>query len=320
MEFSFLTPIAGLVALVAVFAVVAFVRSEQRAREVRALLRLAPPPGSARWTIAAIAVLALLVGVGAAQPVIEESQEEAARSDAQAFFVIDTSRSMLASTGAGEATRFDRARAAALRIRDGIPQVPAGIASLTDRVLPHVFPTVNRATFESTLRLSIGVDRPPAIEAGNQRATSFGALVALPSRNFFRGPARRLLVVLTDAETTDFEALPLSRSFARARIDTIVVRVSQPGERIYTREGVEAAYRPDPASGEAAAALARAVDGRAFDEDELDGAIDAARSAIGRGRTVVRTERPDIRPLGQYAFLAALLPLGFLLWRRNLAY
>lgn len=320
MELSFLTPLAALVALAAVLPLVAFLRSERRSEEVRALLRLASPGGSPRWTLAAIAVLALLVGVGAAQPVVEESREEAARADAQAFFVLDTSRSMLASAGAGEPTRFERARAATLRVRNAIPQVPAGIASLTDRVLPHAFPTVNRSTFESTLRLALGVDRPPAIEAGDQRATNLGALGAVPRRNFFRDSTRRLLVVLTDAETTEFEPRSISRSFANARIETIVVRIWQPDERIHSRGGVEEAYTPDPASAQSAAALARAVEGRAFDEDELDDAISAARSAVGEGRTVVRAERPDVRPLGQYAFLAALAPLGFLLWRRNFAY
>ena len=45
----------------------------------------------------------------------------------------------------------------------------------------------------------------------------------------------------------------------------------------------------------------------------------AARAVVGEGDTVVRTVRTDIDPLAPYVFLAALLPLGFLLYRRNLA-
>ena len=45
----------------------------------------------------------------------------------------------------------------------------------------------------------------------------------------------------------------------------------------------------------------------------------AAREVVGEGETVVRTVRTDIDPLAPYVFLAALLPLAFLLYRRNLA-
>jgi hypothetical protein len=40
---------------------------------------------------------------------------------------------------------------------------------------------------------------------------------------------------------------------------------------------------------------------------------------VGEGETVVRVISTDIDPLAPYVFLAALLPLGFLLYRRNLA-
>ena len=182
MDFSFLTPLAGLVTLAAAVPLVAFVRSEQRAARVREVLRLAPPGSSQRNTVAAIVVLALLVGVGAAQPVLEETHEHAARSDAQAFFVLDTSRSMLASDEAGGETRFERARSAALRMRDELSTVPVGIASITDRTLPLLFPTANRDSFSSTLELALGVDRPASSEAGNVRATRFGALAAPEAR------------------------------------------------------------------------------------------------------------------------------------------
>jgi hypothetical protein len=183
-DFSFLTPLAGLVTLAAAVPLVAFVRSEQRAARVREVLRLAPPGSSQRNTVAAIVVLALLVGVGAAQPVLEETQEHAARSDAQAFFVLDTSRSMLASEEAGGETRFERARSAALRMRDELSTVPVGIASITDRTLPLLFPTANRDSFSSTLELALGVDRPASWVAGKGRASRFGALAAVAALNF----------------------------------------------------------------------------------------------------------------------------------------
>jgi hypothetical protein len=317
---SFLTPIAGLVTLAAAVPLVAFVRSEQRAARVREVLRLAPPGGSRRTTVAAIVVLAALVGIGAAQPVLEETTQQASRSDAQAFFVLDTSRSMLASAEPGEATRFERAREAALSLRDGLAALPVGLASLTDRVLPLVFPTANRDTFESTLRLALDVDRPASSEAEDVRATEFGALASVGERNFFRGAKRRLAVVFTDGETADFNPRAVADSFSEGNVELIVVRFSRPGERVFGPGGAPEPYEPDPDSVVSAQRLAEAVGGRSFDEDELDGAIDAAQSAVGEGPTVVnRTEQTDIEPLAPYVFLAGLLPLAFLLYRRNFA-
>jgi hypothetical protein len=319
MEISFLSPLAGLVAMAVLLPLVAFVRGEERAAQVRSLLRLAPPGASRRWAIAAIVVLALLVGIGAAQPVLEERREHSARTDAQAFFLLDTSRSMLAASTAGEATRFERALAAARRVRAALPELPVGIASLTDRVLPLVFPSANADTFERVLRYAVGVDRPASREAGNTRASALDATIVVSERNFFRGPRRRLLVVFTDAETQRLHPRRLETRFRESGIETVLVRIGNPAERIYRPTGAMEPYLPDPASAAAATAYAQAVGGRAFAEDELDEAIDAARDAIGTGHSTVRFEASDVRPLGPFVFLGALVPLSFLLWRRNLA-
>jgi hypothetical protein len=318
-EISFLTPLAGFVAVAVVLPLVAFVRSEQRAAQVRSMLRLDPPGGSRRQTIAVIVVLAALVGIGAAQPMLEQRREHSARTDAQAFFLLDTSRSMLAAPAAGETTRFERALAAARRMRSSLPNLPIGIASLTDRVLPMVFPSANPETFERVLRYSIGVDRPPSREANNTRASALDATMVVPERNFFRGPRNRLLVVFSDAETQRLHPQRLANRFRDSDIETILVRIGTAAERIYRPGGDVEPYQPDPASAAAADAYAQAVGGQAFAEDELDDAIDAARDAVGSGRSTLRLEASDVRPLGPFVFLAALVPLSFLLWRRNLA-
>lgn len=319
MELAFLTPLAGLVAFAVILPLIAFVRSEQRAAHVRSILRLAAPGGSGRQTVAVIVVLAVLVGIGAAQPVLEERREHAARTDVQAFFLLDTSRSMLASSAAGEETRFERAVAAARTVRGALRELPVGVASLTDRVLPLTFPSANPETFDRVLRHSLGVDRPPSREANDTRASALDATIVVPERNFFRGPRRRLLVVFTDAETQRLHPQRLENRFRDSGIETILVRIGSPAERIYRPGGSVEPYEPDPESPAAADAYAQAVGGRAFAEDELGEAIDAAREAIGSGRSTLRVEASDVRPLGPFVFLAALLPLGFLLWRRNLA-
>ncbi len=319
MDFSFLTPLAGFVTLAAAVPLVAFVRSEQRAARVRELLRLAPPGSSQRNTVAAIVVLAVLVGIGAAQPVLQETQQHAARSDAQAFFVIDTSRSMLASEEAGAESRFERARSAALRMRDELATVPVGIASITDRSLPLLFPTADRDSFASTLELAIGVDRPASSVAGDTRATRFGALAAVAARNFFRGADRRLVVLFTDAETAAFDAQAIANEFSQANVQLVVVRFWREGEQVFGPTGAPEPYEADPTSADFAQQLAEAAGGRTFDEDELDDAVGAAQDVVGEGVTEMRIVRTDIDPLAPYVFLAALLPLGFLLYRRNLA-
>lgn len=320
MSISFLTPLAGLVTVAAAVPLLAFVRSEQRAARVREVLGLAPPGGSQRTAVAAIVVLASLVGIGAAQPVLEETTQEVSRSDAQAFFVLDTSRSMLAAAEPGAPTRFERAREAAMRFRDELPAIPVGLASLTDRVLPLVFPTASRETFELTLRLALDVDRPASSEAEDVRATEFGALAAVGERNFFRGVRRRLAVVFTDAETAPFNPRGVANAFEEGNVELIVVRFAKPGERVFGPNGAPEPYAPDSDSSASAERLADAVGGRAFHEDELDDAIGAARGTFGEGPTMTRTiEKPDTEPLAPYVFLAALLPLGFLLYRRNFA-
>jgi hypothetical protein len=319
MQVSFLTPLAGLVATAVILPLAAFVRGEQRTEHVRSVLRLAPPPGSRRQTVVVIAVLALLVGIGAAQPVLEERREHSARTDAHAFFLLDTSRSMLAASAPGETTRFERAVSAARELRSAVPELPVGIASLTDRVLPMVFPTASHETFDRVLRYSIGVDRPASREANNTRASALNATIAVPQRNFFRGPRRRLLVVFTDAETQRLHPERLQAQFRDSGIATVLVQVGGPSERVYGPGGAVEPYQPDPGSSAAAEAYAQAVGGTAFGEDELDRAIEAARRAVGSGRSMPQVEASNVRPLGPFVFLAALVPLSFLLWRRNLA-
>jgi von Willebrand factor type A domain len=318
-ELAFLTPLAGLVAAAVILPLLAFARGEQRTAHVRSLLRLAPPGGSRRQAIAAIGALAVLAGIGAAQPVLEERKEHSARVDAQAFFLLDTSRSMLASPAAGEKTRFERATDAARRFRASLRDLPIGIASLTDRVLPMVFPSANPDTFERVLRHSIGVDRPSSREANNAVASALDATIVVPERNFFRGAQRRLLVIFSDAETRGLHPRRLGAGFQDSGIETILVRIGDADERVFGPSGNVEPYRPSPGSAAAAKVYAEAVGGRAFSEDELDHAIAAAREAVGTGRSTLRVESSDVRPLGPYVFLVALVPLSLLLWRRNVA-
>lgn len=266
----------------------------------------------------ALAAVAVLAGVGAAQPVVEEWDERPERVDAEVFFALDTSRSMLASAGRGQPTRFDRAAAAARQMRASLGDVPVGIASMTDRVLPHLFPSSNPVSFEAVLTHSIAVDKPESDLANNRLATDLGATKTLADGNFFRGGQRRVLVLFTDAETRRFNEGELIAAFADRRISVIVVRFWDERERVYGPDGLEDEYVPAANSEAAADRYATVLKGEAFHESELAAATEAARSKLGSGTTVTQVKTADIHPLGPYVLMAALLPLGFLLARRNL--
>ena len=96
---------------------------------------------------------------------------------------------MLASSSPDDPTRLERARGAALELRTTIPQVPAGLAGLTDRALPYLFPTLDMRTFASTLREAVEIESPPPQQVARV-ATSFDALAALGTQGLLHGRAR----------------------------------------------------------------------------------------------------------------------------------
>jgi hypothetical protein len=287
---------------------------------VRRALKLPEPRASKPLAAIALVVLAALLGLGAAQPAIDTTEERLARADAEVFVVLDTSRSMLAAASADDDTRFVRAQDAALRLRRELPEIPMGLASLTDRALPHLLATVNRAAFEATVLRTIGVDRPPPLQRANRVATTFDALRAVPTRNFYAPSAtKRLVVYLTDGESRVFSPRRMRASFRTRQTGLAVVRFWQEGERVFRRDrSPDSLYQADPGSAAAVDELARAVGGRAFDEDELGEAVEYVRRFLGEGEVKPLGESSSRTSLAPYVFLSAFVPLGFLLWRRNL--
>ncbi len=114
----------------------------------------------------------VLLGLAAAQPVFEWTSDRTVRTDAEAFVVLDVSRSMLAQRSLDEPMRIERAKKAATELRAALPDVPVGVASLTDRVLPHLFPSADQEVFEATLERSVGIEQPPPRSSFLTGATS----------------------------------------------------------------------------------------------------------------------------------------------------
>jgi hypothetical protein len=101
-------------------------------------------------------------------------------------------------------------------------------------------------------------------------------------------------------------------------VRTIFVRFWNFNERIYLPNGnIDQGYRPDPTGERTEQTLAVVTHGRAFNETQLPAVVSAAESALGSGQVRTRPIDRARTPIAAWVALAALLPLGFVLRRRN---
>jgi hypothetical protein len=315
------TPLAGLVALAGLVPLVLVLAVERRNQRARAVLALSGPSPRSRWTLRiAVVAIAVALGLAAAQPVLSSTTAQLARLDAEAFVAVDTSRSMDASSTAESDVRLDRARRIALRIRTALADVPTGLGTFTDRPLPLLLPTTDRAAFAATVEKALGIERPPGLQSSTT-ISSFDAVAPFPLEGYFSPSAKkRLLVILTDAESTGFNEPGVRKSFeAKPRTAVVLVRIGGTGERVFGASGQpESAYIPPPATGETLDRFLAATHGHAYTENDVAGAEHAAVKALGSGPTAnlgSTTARHDLAP---WLVLAAAVPLAVVLRRRNL--
>lgn len=318
MQISFLTPAGLAIALVALVPLTALALTELRARRVRRTLGLVAPR-RARTVLLALAFVTagVLVGAAAAQPVLERGAMRHERIDVNGWVVIDSTRSMLAAATPRSANRIARARLIATELRAAVPELKLGLASLTDRVLPHVFPTLGEDVYAATLQHSVGIERPPP---SRQRvnATDLNALLQLGPQGFYpTTPERRIVVVLSDFETDPFSTTKLGAGLRRQRLEPIFIHVWDEEERIFGSLA-DAGYRPNPVSAAVVRRLATAAHGSAFSEAELDEASASLQALLGTGARRPLWQERSRTELAPWLALGALLPLGFVLWRRNL--
>jgi hypothetical protein len=314
---TFLTPFAGLVALVVLVPLVALYAVSDQARRVRSALGLQEPRDRRPAIIAAMVVMAALVGLAAAQPVLAQTKRRPVRSDAEVLVVIDTSRSMLASAAPGGQTRFDRAKDEAVRLRAQLPGVPVGVASMTDRTLPHLFPSSDDRLFRATVEQAVGIERPPPIAYLRTGVTTLAALTAVVTRGFFASTAKhRVLVVFTDGETRRFDVAGLGTVLRRSPgVRPVFVHVWGPNELVYADGVPEPDYRADPGSEAKLARAAAAAGGASFGEDRLTSAADSVRDFLETGPTVAEPRSASELSLARFLLVAAALPLVFVLVR-----
>jgi hypothetical protein len=148
--------------------------------------------------------------------------------------------------------------------------------------------------------------------------TTFDALATL--REYFTpGRRHRLLVILSDGESRDFSASLLRATLGRAPgMQTVLVRFASSNERVFGREGLpETDYRPE-STAETIRRFVQATKGPVFDEGRLGQAEAAVKEEVERGPRVRIGMASTATQLAPVFVLAAFIPLGFLLWQRNL--
>jgi von Willebrand factor type A domain len=321
MGLSFLTPWGGLFVLAALAPLAVLRARGRRIGQIRSALGLAAEDARSRAAHAvALVALCALLALAAAQPVVTTSRTVTERTEAQVFLVLDTSRSMLASAGPEQPTRFERSRDLAQGLADELPEVPVGLASFTDRVLPHLFPTVDRGLFAATLQKTMGVESPgPAIFYVGARATWYDALGGIPTRNYFTpATTRRVVVVFTDGETRPAAGSLPGAFEKKPKVEVVFVRVWDAGERITVTGVPEVGYTADPGSEADLSRVAASIGAVVVGESETARLADVVLDHLGTGPTRARENEGTRRSLMPWVALAAALPLAFVLLRRNL--
>jgi hypothetical protein len=314
----FLTPAGALLALAAVVPLAAVGVAARRERRARELLDLpAPPPVRRLPRLFAVAAVPLLLGLAAAQPAIRRAGAVRVRTDAQAFVVLDISRSMLAASAPGAQTRLARAKQEAIAVRDALPDVPTGVVTMTDRAVPQLFPTASTGVFAGTVEHAVSIEEPPP-SSSDVRGTDLSALGALGTQNYFPPSVRkRLAIVFTDGESRPFDVQQVRRQLASGPgVELVLVHVWRPGETVYDGRQAEGGYHEDSSSGQVLQGLASAVGGKAVDAGSPAAVVAAARAALGRGPVAREGTSEQTATLAPYVALAALVPLLLLLGPR----
>jgi hypothetical protein len=233
------------------------------------------------------------------------------------FVVFDTSLSMTARTDPSAPTRLQRAKQDALRLAPLLGDIPVGVASMTDRTLPVLMPTTNLGLFDRTVQQSVAIDRPPPSQHYPGRATTFGALTAMGDASFFPPSVKHPVVVLyTDGESSRLPA-DFQLTARQSPIHPFLVHVAGAGEHVYAKGRVDTRYVDDPASGETLSRFAALVRGRLFREGDVGGLAAAIHTAAGPARLRTSVTQYARVALAPWFVLGAVLPLAFLLWRRN---
>jgi hypothetical protein len=126
-----------------------------------------------------------------------------------------------------------------------------------------------------------------------------------------------VLVIFSDGESKYFDDALLKKDFEQGHVHVLFVHLWGADEKIYLgRNNVDPGYRPDPQSNQEVQRVAAAGGGEVLGEDPGK-LVSQVKGFLGSGpHTSIREQRTRVS-LGPYVALMALLPLGFVLLRRN---
>lgn len=295
--------LAALAGLVPVAVALLRLRTERRVRRVLGLPEPRPAAHFARPV--ALACVFGLLGLAATHPSLRLQRERTVRTDVQVVVVLDSSRSMLAAPARGRPERWQRAAAFAGRLQRELPGVPMGLSSLTNRLLPYLFPTNDPRAYQLVLQEAYGIQKPPPALTIDRWVTTFDSLGEETVHRFFSPDVhKRVLVVLSDAETRPFEARTVLRQLEQAGTTPVVVRFWQRGERIF-QLGSESYRATEPG----ALSALRDAGWPAFSESQLGAAVQRIRAAVGTGPLARVGYAQDDVELAPWIALAAFVPL-----------
>jgi hypothetical protein len=223
---------------------------------------------------------------------------------------------MLARGSAGAPDRLQRREAAwRVQLRHAIPDVPFGIASLTDRVLPHLFPTLDPNVFESVLAATRSASSARRRQAPTTLATDYSTSGEHRAANNYYGAdvQKRVLVFFSDGESKYFDDIVLRREVRQGNVHVLFVHLwERRREDLPQKNNVDPGYRPDPQANQERSGSAAARRRRVLGEGSRDDAAHETKAFLGTGPQTRRCgeQRTQIS-LGPYVALMALLPLRF---------
>ena len=305
-QIVFLTPRAALVAIAFVAPIVMLAIRERSGRRVRSNLGLRRP-GLVHLLVrpAGLVCLAALVAVTAAQPAVRNTDETPMRADAELYLAFDVSRSMLATSTPGGVVRMERARALGRYLHAALADLPTGVATLTNRMMPLLFPTGDARSVTAVLDHSLRIMQPRPERLTAARASSLATLGLAADRSYFNPSSRkRVLVVFSDLDSDFFSLAGTLALLRNHSIEPFVVRVADPGERVFDSTGRAYSYVSE--STVTVDALRRA-NWHAFEEDEQARLVSEVRSYLGQGPLVESGRIESQRNLAPLLALAALV-------------
>ena len=153
--------------------------SRLRVRSARRPARASTPPRRSLGAHAAGGGRAgvALLGLAAAQPAL--TRQSSRRADAHRRRGPLRARHLALDGRFADADLADAAGASnqrrRSRLRAAIPQVPAGVATLTDRVLPDLLPVPDVAGFDAVVERGVAIESPPPVTQRRRRHQLRGA-------------------------------------------------------------------------------------------------------------------------------------------------